>query len=39
VGDVEDYLLLDKKKPYPSLKKLARKRDGWDKKRKRKKKG
>ena len=34
MGDVEDYLLLDKKKPYPSLKKLARKRDGWDKKRK-----
>jgi hypothetical protein len=37
MGDVEDYVFTVKKKPYPSLKKLARKRDGWEEKRKGKK--
>lgn len=37
MGDAEDYVYTAKKKPYPSLKKLARKHDDWETKRKGKK--
>ena len=36
MGDVEDYFPVAKKKPYPSARKLARKSDDWEKKRKKK---
>lgn len=39
MGDVEDYFAVAKKKPYPSPKQLARKRDDWEGKRKKKRRG
>lgn len=35
-SEAEDFPA-ERKKPYPSLRKLARKRDGWQEKRKKKK--
>jgi len=36
MGDVEDYLLVEKKKPYPSARQLARKRDAGQRQREKK---